>query len=121
MSNQVPFGVAQITQSRRLPRKFLHPVLAEDAQSGAVRLADTLNRKSLANSHQSNFIRIAPNPTRSRCDPLSHQHNIFRDRHTRKKTRKTEQDTKTRSRGDGRLARPNPKRILRRDTYIIPT
>src|SRR5271157_3101557 len=81
MSDQVPFGVTQVAQSIRLCRKLLHPVLAEDAQPGGVRLADVCGWKSLADAHQCDFIRSAGRAACSCCDPLPHLGNIFCNRH----------------------------------------
>src|SRR5256884_7159235 len=87
MSDQVPFGVAQVAQSSRLRCKLLHPVLAEDAQSGRVGLANAFRRKSLAHPHQHDFVWIAGCPARRCCDSLPHLRDVFRDRHKAKTTK----------------------------------
>src|SRR5437899_3055117 len=89
MSDQMPFGVAQVAQSIRLPRKLLHPVLAENAQPGCVGLANAVRRKSLAPPHQRDFVWIAGCPPRHCCDSLPHLRDIFRNRHKAKTTKDT--------------------------------
>src|ERR1700678_780881 len=94
MTDQVPFGIVQIAQRARLAEKFLHPILAEDPQTGGISLADACDRKSLAHSHQRDFFWIAARSTRCCRDPLSHQRNTFRDRH-RKKNRNRARRTRS--------------------------
>src|SRR5450631_3132394 len=89
MSDQVPFGVRQVAQGIRLAGKLLHPVFAENAEAGGVRLADQFGRKSLAHAHQCDLVRIAARSLGCCGDPLPHLSNIFRDRHKAKTTKDT--------------------------------
>src|SRR5260370_15964539 len=83
MSDEVPLSIPQVVQSVCLRSKFLHPVLAENAQAGGIRLADALYRKRFAHAHQRNFVWITARPSRRCCDSLLHPDNIFRNRHKR--------------------------------------
>src|SRR5450755_173127 len=89
MSDQVPLGIMQVAQSAHFGRKFLHPVLAEDAQPGGVGLADAFDRESLAHAHQRDVRGIASDSPCRCCDPLPHPRNIFGNRHKAKTTKDT--------------------------------
>src|ERR1039457_2483283 len=89
MSDQVPFGVRQVAQGIRLAGKLLHPVFAENAEAGGVRLADAFYRKRLADSHQGDSFWIAGGPLRCCGDPLPRLSNIFCNRHKAKTTKDT--------------------------------
>src|SRR5208283_5183707 len=81
MSDQVPFDVWQIAQGVRFPGKLLHPVLAENAETGGVGSADVLGGKSLAHGHQCDFAWIARRAAGSGCYPVAHLGDISCDRH----------------------------------------
>ena len=48
MTDQMPFGVVQITKSFCLPSEFLHAILAEQAKSSVICGSDTFSRKGLS-------------------------------------------------------------------------
>src|ERR1035441_3596453 len=125
MGDKVPFDVTQVTQSICFSHELLHRAAPQDAQPGSIRLADAFRRKSLAHSHQCDFVRVAARATRRCRDPLPHLGDIFCNRHNKGHPHRQDGDgaqgeAELRSAWTGEGAHPHtsiPPRTLR--NYII--
>src|SRR5580704_9687124 len=83
MADQMPFGTVQIPKCVGLPSEFLHPILAEQPQSGVESLTNALCRKRLADRHQCDVFGLASGTTRGGGNSVTHQSQVLCNRHER--------------------------------------
>src|SRR3954463_9639316 len=79
MSDQVKICVFQLPKVGSFPGKFLHAVLAENAQPRVVCLPNRGRGKGFAHSHEPDLIGIASDARGSGVDALTDARDVFGD------------------------------------------
>jgi hypothetical protein len=81
MTDQVPLGAGEITQGVTLSGKLLDTILAKDAQSGFVGLADWFRWEGLAHRHEGDFFGIASDAAGCLINALANSSNVLCNGH----------------------------------------
>src|SRR5437667_8063247 len=92
MSDHVPLSIAQFAHCLCLGGKFLHPVLAKDANSSLICLTNVPGWKSLADGQEPDLLWIASGAASGSGNALMDMPDVFSNRHGRNLTTEDTED-----------------------------